>query len=340
MNFKRYFYITLGIIATLLLFIAGTVVAVDPYQRYHKCDKFISHQRLANPGIARHHDYDAIIMGSSMSMNHYPYQVDSLFGWNSINLSTEGSLDYDYCIQLPYIAMQKKAKHMIWEIDFFSFALPPTITSELYLYDDKWWNDTPYWLSYTSCKWVINKLLNWEDLNSKENMYHFEAPLGKEILAKYYTIDNYEKYIAQYDFDNMTRRFDSMLNFVMPTLEDVQIYVYFPPYSILEFKMFEQYNHWNQIIDFKRYMIERLLTYPNVRLYDFQNEELICNLDEYMDLRHHSHAYNRRIVEYIHGDSCRVQEKSYQENLAILDSLVRNYTLDPTLWNPLNQTQN
>ena len=92
--------------------------------------------------------------------------------------------------------------------------------------------------------------------------------------------------------------------------------------------MLEQYGHWQQVLDLKQYMIEKLLKYPNVKLYDFHKEEFICNLDEYMDLRHHSHAYNKRIIECMYKDSCRVREDNYKKDLAVLDSLVKHYRLN------------
>jgi len=329
MNFKKYFYITLGSIVVLLLFIVGAVIIVDPYQQYRKSDVFIHNQRLENPGIAKHHDYDAVIVGSSMAMNHYPSQIDSLFGWNTINLTAMGGTDYDYCLLFPYIAEQKKVKHMIWGMDFFSFTLPTTIfLSEPYLYDDKWWNDYPYWLNYTSCTNLIKRLKNRNTMISRDGMYHFESPSGGEYLLKYYERDNNEKYFAKDDFSRMKQRFDVMESSVMPNLSEVDVYVYFPPYSILEFKMFEQYGHGEQVLDFKQYMIEKLLKYPNVKLYDFQKEEFICNLDEYMDLRHHSHAYNKRIIECMYKDSCRVSEDNYKKDLVVLDSLVRHYRIE------------
>ena len=327
MNFKRYFYITFIGIVALLLVIVGMVVVVDPYQQYRASDKIIVNQRLSNPGIAKHHDYDAVIVGSSMAMNHYASQVDSLFGWNTINLSTMGGTDEDYKLFFPYIAQQGKMKNMIWCMDFFSFSLPSTsFLSELYLYDDCWWNDYPYWLSYTSLKNVICKIEE-KGVVDRIDLWHFNSPSGREYLLKYYERDNNEKYFGKDDFTRMEERFDAMENVVMPELEDAEVYVYFPPYSILEFKMFEQYGHWEQVISFKQHMIERLLTYPNVKLYDFQVEEFICNMDEYMDLRHHSHAYNKRIIECIHVDSCRVREDNYDKDLKVLDSLVRNFKL-------------
>lgn len=327
MNFKRYFQITFGGIIIALLLIVGMVVIVDPYQQYRKSDVFISNQRLENPGVAKHHDYDAVIVGSSMAMNHYPSQVDSLFGWNTINLTTMGGTDYDYNLLFPHLIKQGKVKHMIWGMDFFSFSLPTTIfLSEEYLYNDYWWDDYPYWLSYSSCSNAIKKTRN-KEIWFRDGMYHFQAPSGKGYLMKYYKRDNNENYFAKDDFSKMHYRFDCMMEEIMPILANVDIYVYFPPFSILEFKMFHQYGHWEQVVDFKQYMIEKLLKYPNIKLYDFQKEELICNLDEYMDLRHHSHDYNKRIIEYMHKDSCRVLEDNYMKDLAVLDSLVRHYRI-------------
>lgn len=328
MDFKKYFYITLGSIVLSLLVIVGAVVIVDPYQQYRKSDVFIHNQRLENPGIAKHHDYDAVIVGSSMAMNHYPSQIDSLFGWNTINLTTMGGTDEDYKLLFPYLVAQKKVKYMIWGVDFFSFYRPTTaFLSEPYLYDDVWWNDYPYWLNYSSCKNVVNKLKNRDNTIIRDSIYHFMSPSGKEYLLKYYERDNNEKYFAKDDFSQMKQRFHDMETKVMPILHDIDVYIYFPPYSILEFKMFEQYGYWKQVLDFKQYMIDILLKYPNVKLYDFQKEEFICNLDEYMDLQHHSHVYNKRIIECMYMDSCRVYEGASIKDLLFLDSLVMNYRI-------------
>lgn len=327
MNFKKYFYISfIGIIISLLT-IVGLVVVVDPYQQYRASDKIIVNQRLSNPGIAKQHDYEAVIVGSSMAMNHYASQVDSLFGWNTINLSTMGGTDEDYKLFFPYIAQQGKMKNMIWCMDFFSFSLPSTsFLSEPYLYDNRWWNDYPYWLSYTSLKNVICKIEE-KGVVDRNDLWHFNSPLGREYLLKYYERDNNEKYFGKDDFTRMEERFNAMERVVMPVLKDIEVYVYFPPYSICEFLMYDQYGHWEQVMAFKEYMIERLLSYPNVKLYDYQVEGFICNMDEYMDLRHHSHAYNKRIIECIHADSCRVREDNYNKDLTVLDSLVRNFKL-------------
>ena len=327
MNYKKCFYITFIGIVVLLLAIVGMVVIVDPYQQYRASDKIIVNQRLSNPGIAKRYNYDAVIVGSSMAMNHYANQIDSLFGWNTVNLATMGGTDEDYKLQLPFFVKQGKIKRMIWGLDYFSFFCPATaFLSEPYLYDNEWWNDYSYWLNYTSLKNVVCKLQK-KEIVCRDDLWHFDSPSGREFLLKYYERDNNEKYFEKDDFTWMEARFNVLESVVMPTLEDVEVYIYFPPYSICEFLMYEQYGHWEDVISFKRYMIERLLTYPNVKLYDFQVEEFICNMDEYMDLRHHSHAYNKRIISCMANDSCRVDGESYKQDLLLLDSLVRNFEI-------------
>ena len=328
MSLKKYFYVTLGGIVVALLSIVSVVIFVDPYQQYRKSEKFISNQRLGNPGIAKHHDYNAVIVGSSMAMNHYPSQIDSLFGWNTVNLTTKGGLDSDYSLLFPHIARQGKMKNMIWCLDYFCFALSEAYLAEPYLYDNKWWNDCAYWLNYTSCTNTFNKLAGRKMAVSRDSVYHFSSPLGRKTLLKYYKRDNNDKYFKNYDFTQMETRFDAMEAVVMPILREVEVYIYFSPYSILEFKLFEQHGHLEEVVAFKKYMIERLLNYSNVKLYDFQKEDFICDLDEFMDLRHHSHKYNKRIIDYIHKDSCRVSVNDYEKDLGVLDSLVRNYDLN------------
>lgn len=328
MSFKKYFYITFIGIVVLLLAIVGMVIVVDPYQQYRASDEIIVNQRLSNPGISKHYDYDAVIVGSSMAMNHYANQVDSLFGWNTINLTTMGGTDEDYKLFFPYLVEQGKVKRMIWGIDFFSFFKPTTsFLSEPYLYDDSWLNDYPYWLNYSSLKNVISKLVK-KGIIYRDELWHFNSPSGKEYLLTDYERDNNEKYFRKDDFTRMEERFDAMEQVVMSALENVEIYAYFPPYSICEFLMYEQYGHWEEVMSFKRYMTEKLLMYPNVKLYDFQVEDFICNMDEYMDLRHHSHAYNKRIIECMAKDSCRVQKDSYNQDLLALDSLIRYFEIN------------
>lgn len=328
MNYKKLVIQSLVIIAIILVTIASFVIYIDPYQQYSYKDGYISNQRLENPGIAKWHDYNAIITGSSMSMNHYPTQIDSLFGWNTINLSVMGSTGYDYEHLIPFVIKQGKVENVIMELDFFSF-IRHTIKLDLYLYDNNIWNDYEYWFNYTSIENCIKKLSSKLTI-SKDKLYHFNSPCGKEIVTKKYNEATWKYFREeQYNFEKMKECFDKTTLPVFSLNRNVGYYIYFPPYSIFEFKLLEKYGFLDDVLNFKKYTCERLLELPNIKLYDFQcDSSYICDLDEYMDIRHHSHKFNKRIIKDIYLDTHRVTKGNYLEMINELERLTIGYKVE------------
>ncbi len=63
--------------------------------------------------------------------------------------------------------------------------------------------------------------------------------------------------------------------------------------------------------------IKALLPYPNVEIFDFQNEtEIITNLDLYMDTVHFSPQINKYMVEEMAAGRRRLTPENYQAVLA------------------------
>lgn len=305
---KKNFYITVCSTLAVLLTLATFIAFVDPYQQYHnRPDKYCGVQRSEISGIARRHDFNAFLMGSSMSMNHYPEQADSLWGWNTKNFSIMGATYDDYEVILPFVMRQGKAKNVILNVDAFSFARQRQAVPR-HLYDDNYLNDYLYLCNYTSLKHAINYLLHPSPLKS---LYHFNSPVGRQHLLddfnNKYVNSSYEGEV--YDIDALILHFDnSLLKAIADADNDVIWYVYFPPYSIGEFVLLDKYGDLEAFLQWKEHASSEFLKLPNVKLYDFQVEPWITNLDEYMDVRHHSHSYNRAILETIHSDSNRVKE--------------------------------
>lgn len=316
MSFRKLFLQTFGAICIILSGIATFVWLIDPYQHYRADDIYIGNQRLEIPGVARHHKYDAVILGSSMCMNHYPTQVDSLFGWHTYNFTFMGANSYDYKIALPMILGQHKVRHIIWGLDVFSFTKSAKLI-EPYLYDDNVWNDIAYLLNYTSIKYCFYKLFRPVHI---DNIYHFNYPANADAFRQSYAAAKQSYFTEeQYDYEAMCELFDNDVN--IPHLyKDVDdVIIYFPPYSIGEFLLLRDYGYLETYIKFKRYIIEQLLKWNNVRIYDFQVADWITNIDEYMDLRHHSHNYNRRIIECIYNNQYELSDNYWEQ----LDEFVR-----------------
>ena len=78
-----------GLLAAMTM-ISAIVIAIDPFQVYHKAEKYLppidnTTQVYANAGIVRHYEYDSAVVGTSVTENFRPTQLDSLFGGRFIN---------------------------------------------------------------------------------------------------------------------------------------------------------------------------------------------------------------------------------------------------------------
>lgn len=287
------------ILIFILIILAGIAIFiyyVDPSQLYHKHETYLGDQRYEIAGVAKNHNYDAAIIGTSMLMNHYPEQIDSLFGWKTKNMTLMGATHDEYDVLLPYLVKTGKAKNIILGLDLFSF------TSELgaipkELYDDNPFNDINYLLSYQGLKHSINYL---KGGLPEKNLYHFESPNGKEHLAK--SVKGVLKGAPKiYNFNKNQKDFDNhLLKHIKNAPKDIHWYVYLPPVSIGEFSIMYSQDQLDKALMLRKHILLSLDSLPNVTLFDFQMEPWITNLDEYMDNHHHSHKYNRDIIESIY----------------------------------------
>ena len=135
---------------------------------------------------------------------------------------------------------------------------------------------------------------------------------GKDAVLPGYTFstrrveqrDAGEKPTLSYQFQmNVQHNF-------LPYIEqhpDTQFMFFFPPYSLLSW--YQTYENGTLELDLhqKQALIEVLLAYDNVQVYDFQaRAEWICDLDNYIDTRHYSGAINDAMAEAMAAGENRV----------------------------------
>ena len=74
--------------------------------------------------------------------------------------------------------------------------------------------------------------------------------------------------------------------------------VFFPPYSILFWNDVLRENHLEATLEEYRYIANRLNAYENVKVYFFPDqEEIICDLNNYADYSHYHPRYNRFMAQ-------------------------------------------
>ena len=86
------------------------------------------------------------------------------------------------------------------------------------------------------------------------------------------------------------------------------------------------------VIEKYRFMSEKLLQYDNVELFFFQNqEEIICNLNNYADYTHYHGSICRYMVECFGNGQCRVTLDNLEQELEKLYQLAANYDYE-AIW--------
>ncbi|AIQ19433.1 hypothetical protein H70357_23970 [Paenibacillus sp. FSL H7-0357] len=293
-------------------------IFLDPLQFYHKSSwytpVFSQEERYQNPGLAKNYDYNNIIIGTSMTENFLPSQVDKTLGGTTMKLSMEGStVDEHYKIAKLALGTGK-VKQVLWGLDYFSLKLETTKAAKEfpdYLYDGKLWTDYKYWFNssvYTQLFWPsLKSTLTGEPGKKLEylNNWNGVVKFGQQYVTKaYLKASGNELYFGlnEENTDQLQAHFNTYILPLLKEYPDVQFYFYYPPYSVMRQVAWNSDNpirFGNQLV-MRKWMYEQFRQFDNVSLYDFQAEsKWTFNLDLYKDLSHHSEEVNSWIAEAI-----------------------------------------
>ena len=206
-----------------------------------------------------------------------------------------------------------------------------------YLYDDVTWNDVNY---------LYNKEILYNDVISeivrtikKEPKDRFDdygigkQQSGKEnVLTAYDRPPKEEKIVEQVETDEffsmMDRNLEKNVIAVIENNPDITFYLFFPPYSICWWDSLNQYgvDVLKRRIDMEQYAIEKLLRYENVRLFSFfNNHELICDLDNYVDDIHYTEEVNSKILVWMKEGKYELTKDNYSDYLSDITGFYCNY---------------
>ena len=139
----------------MLFGILGLVVYVDPFFHYHApLENFpylVDNQLSQNPGMARHMEYDSVILGSSMTVNFNTNWFQEEMGLQTIKLNYSGAYPKDQSNIMEIIFESDNAvKAVFLGIDVMTYTGGVEETKypiPEYLYDDNYFNDIYYLLN-------------------------------------------------------------------------------------------------------------------------------------------------------------------------------------------------
>lgn len=322
---NRYKKWILSIICMMLLFfasVAALVIWVDPFFQYHKpLEKFpylVDNQLSQNPGMAKHLEYDSVILGSSMTVNFNTDWFGELMDLNAVKLNYSGAYPKDQSNIMKIIfdsGHQVDKVFLGLDVTTYTGGVEETkYPVPYYLYDDNLINDIQYLfnkdvlLNYilrpmadpdkTDLATVYQSWWTDEYYNIQWVMHNYEQPgaVAQETPADAYlesTKQNLEVNLCPYIEQNL----------------DTMFYVFFPPYSILFWNDVMQENHLEATMAEYQCIADTLLAYDNVRVFFFPNQEwIVTDLNNYADISHYHSDINYYMTECFARGECEVAD--------------------------------
>ena len=341
--FKKNIIICLGSFFSMLMIVAIITFLIDPYQHYRKSvfyKPYSFDSRYMVWGMIKNYDYDSLLIGSSMTANFRKNYVDSYLNLDILRVPVPGATAYEENLIMQKSLRNKKLSTILYGLDLSSFTgkkdriKRDTLPS--YLMNESFIDDLKYLLNIDvffrdSLKIFLSNFFdvkkNMIDFNTFWN-WDYEMSFGSELCINDYSnrINSKKKY--SYKLSDLIESFNYN---IMPHFEsniDVEFIIFFPPRSILAWKVLEEQNSLEDILKFKKYILEQSIKYDNVKVYDFQiAKDVTHNLDNYMDTNHYSGFINKWIIKQIKNEKYLVSNEDIRPNIDKLRDQVSKYVV-------------
>ena len=342
MTRKRWSLTVAALLLAALSAIIALVVIVDPFEIYHRALFYnppyeSETQMYSVAGVARSYDYDSIIIGSSMTENFRPSQLDALLGGRFVKLCVNGGTPFNHKQMMDMAFSTHDVKRVFYGLDVDAlsfFYITPKAEMPTYLYDDDLTNDVQYWFNQSVLFKYIPLCLSTRgqtDPDQRDTMYCWGDlyNYGKDAALAGLKFDK-KQFKQEPPSETPTLSQQSMLNVehnILPFVRenpDTQFIFFFPPYSAARWYEFYRQGQMGYHLNQKEAVIDALLPFDNVKIYDFHAETAwITDLDNYIDTWHYGPWISDSMAESISRGEYRITSVAQaQENNAVIRSLV------------------
>lgn len=306
-------------------FISAVVIAIDPFQVYRLATRYMppidnTTQVYANAGIVRSYDYDSAVVGSSVTENFRPSQMNDLLGGRFIKLCTSAGTAYNHALLLNLAFDTHDMKRVVYGLDVYSFIAELDETGSevpLYLYDRNPFNDVQYWLNRSVLGSFLPRCLRaWgktQDDSIRDSMYCWAGRDPYGLIALYNA--QFSPVAPMRPADEDVQKALANLNIhVLPFIiahPDTQFDFFFPPYSAAEWSSMQAKGTLESMLTLRGLCYDVLSQYDNVTVYDFAaREDWVLNMDHYKDTLHYGQWINDAITQDIAAGRCAVEDRA------------------------------
>lgn len=327
-----------------LLLVFGIVWIFDPFYQYHAPagnGRAVLYDRDNQVvGTIRNFTYDSVLLGSSVAENFDTDYLDSTYDCHSIKIIKASGSVADLSCYLDMAREKQELVNVFWCLDLFALdsspipTIPDGTSPPGYLRTETILDDIPYIYNKEIIFEKIPMMLAFAhlDKNTGGNAYNWSE--GKEFSASK-AMQAYEKpeqVLEPIDFTNSKDDLAdnlALLSREISSHPETDYYFLIPPYSLLWWDC----AYVNGELDKNFYLLEQtlpvLVSFDNVEVYYFQSvEDIVCDLDYYMDMIHYSPDVNQYMLEQLGGGASLVTPENCQEKIDEMKSLADTIITD------------
>jgi hypothetical protein len=324
---KKWFLATVITILILLLGEAAVVVWIDPFFQYHApLEDFpylVDNQLSQNPGMAKHLTYDSVILGSSMTVNFNTEWFEEQMGLNAVKLNYSGAYPKDESnIMERIFSSDNQVKAVFLGVDVMTYTGGVDETKypiPEYLYNDSVLDDAQYlWNKDVFLNYILRPIAD-PDKTDLSTVY--QSWWTDEYYNIQWVMHNYVQPEPVSEETPKDAYIDSVrLNLetnICPYIEenpDTTFTIFFPPYSILYWNDVMRENHLEATMEEYRYIADTMLTYDNVRVFYFPDQEwIVTDLNNYADYTHYHRDINYYMTQCFADGTCEITSPQEME---------------------------
>ena len=347
---RRYLLAHLGVGLGVLLAVAATNFVVDPLEVYraqwYRPTYLGKVPQYLNPGLARHHRYDAVIVGTSHTGNIVPSELRAAWGWDAIKFTIPGGNLQEQSETLKLALATGQVRHVLWCLDKQSFEGPQDPRSLAgtrlpeHLYRPTWQTHPRYLASLDTlaCSWRVGRGRGARSLDELYVWHHRakyrEALVWESLAHELRTrapVDRQRHARGEFAPAVLRANAQAFVFDVIAAHPDVEFVFYWPPYPIVHY-LYDAAVAPDQFATrqaFKVELNERLLALPHCRVYDFQTLTRVThNLDLYWDMGHFHKDVSDETLAMMRHDEERVTHENNAARVAELTRQVDAFRAD------------
>ena len=321
----------LAILIAAMMFLSAFITYLfDPFYQYHEpyfgLERVFNNRDYQMVGSVKNLSYDSVLVGSSVAENFDSSFLDKEYDCNTLKIIRATGSAADLLHYLEIAHGKQDLKNVFWCMDIFALtgSTEVTVASDKalkYLHTDTILDDATYLFNKDVLFKEIPLYVAYSVMGINTGGQAYDWSADKEFSAAR-AMQVYEKpdeVLAEQPHDEQLALLEQNLSNVLQEINghpETEYIIMFPPYSMLWWDCGYVNGTGELYLKVLEEALPALTACDNVKLYFFQSErDIICNLDNYMDMLHYSPAINQYMLDKVVEDLNRVTEENVESVL-------------------------